>query len=50
MDFYFTLMKAFSGHQIKTSIIVSIKAMEETEAPKGQRSKIKEHFRVGLGF
>ena len=50
MDFYFTLMKTFSGHQIKTSIIVSIKAMEETEAPKAQRSKIREHFRSRAGI
>ena len=50
MDFYFTLMKTFSGHQIKTSIIVSIKAMEETEAPKVQRSKIREQFRSRVGI
>lgn len=50
MDFYFTLVKTFSSHQIRTSIIKHMKATEKPEAQKGQRSKIREQFRDKVGI
>lgn len=42
-------MKTFSSHQIKTSIIMGIKATEKPEAQKGQGSKVREQFRDKAG-